>query len=243
MSVAPFAILVLWLLSLMAGDDEVRQVADRLARLLPSDIRVGDAFQRVAELGTGLGVGALAALLWPATAYGSGLSRAFDRLCPSNDEPARGLRGRALTLALVGLMPALVLAGLVASVLGTALFSDGLVASILGWVLAVVFGFVVSFLAVAAIYRLFAPAPVALSGLLRGAATAGAAISVLSAGYAAFLNLGADFERRYVTSGLAAVVLLAAWLFLANALILVGYQLAQDASSFQTQDAPMAPLH
>ena len=43
------------------------------------------------------------------------------------------------------------------------------------------------------------------------------------------MNLGTDFEQRYVTSGLAAIDPLAVWLFLANALILVGYGLAQDS--------------
>ena len=58
---------------------------------------------------------------------------------------------------------------------------------------------------------------------------AGAAISVLSAGYALFLQFGADFQNRYGTSGLAAIVLLEVWLFLANALLLVGYQVALEA--------------
>ncbi len=44
-----------------------------------------------------------------------------------------------------------------------------------------------------------------------------------------FLNSGVDFERRYATSGLAAVVLLAFWVFMTNALILVGSQIAQEA--------------
>ena len=228
-SVAPFAILVLWLVALMVGDDEVRGVADTLARLLPPDIRVGDALQRVAELGTGLGVGALIALLWPATAYGSGLTRAFERLSPGSNQPGRGLRGRALALALVGLMPALVLAGLVAAYLGASLFRQGVAGTVIGIVLALVFGFVASGLAVAAIYRLFAPRRVRAAGLIRGAAAAGGAIALLSAGYTLFLNSVTDFEHRYATSGLAAIVLLALWLFLANAVILVGYQVAQDA--------------
>ncbi|MFN2504573.1 MAG: YihY/virulence factor BrkB family protein [Acidimicrobiales bacterium] len=228
-SIAPFAMLVLWLVSLVAGDDQVRQVADEMARLLPPKLRVAEALQRVAELGAGLGVGALLALLWPATAYGAGLSRAFDRLCPAEDHPAKGLRGRALALALVGVMPALVLAGLVASYVGTALFRHGVLATVVGWALALIFGFVGSAATTAAIYRLFAPRPVSTPGLLRGAATAGAAIALLSAGYALFLHVGADFEHRYATSGLAAIVLLAVWLFLANALILVGYQMAQES--------------
>jgi membrane protein len=228
-SVAPFAILVLWLIALVVGEKEVRDVADTLARILPPDIRVGEALQRVAQLGTGLGVGALVALLWPATAYGSGLSRAFDRLCPGPDQPAKGLRGRALALALVGVMPALTLAGLVAAYLGALLFRHGLVGAVVGVVIALALGFVVSSLAVAAIYRLFAPRPVGAIGILRGAASAGAAIALLSAGYALFLNAGTDFENRYATSGLAAIILLALWLFLVNALILVGYQIAQEA--------------
>ncbi|MDQ3980478.1 MAG: YihY/virulence factor BrkB family protein, partial [Actinomycetota bacterium] len=227
-SIAPFAILVLWLVALIVGDQEVRGVADTLARLLPPNIRVGEALQRVAELGTGLGVGALIALIWPATAYGSGLARAFERLSPGSDQPARGLRGRALALALVGLMPALTLAGLIAATVGSSLLGDGLVGTALGIVLALVFGFVASALAAAAIYRLFTPRRVRAGGIVRGAAAAGMTIALLSAGYALFLNAGTDFERRYASSGLAALVLLALWLFLANALILVGYQVAQD---------------
>jgi len=48
-------------------------------------------------------------------------------------------------------------------------------------------------------------------------------VTVLSLVYAAYLRFGADFGSRYVSSGLAAVVLLAVWLFLANGLLLVGY--------------------
>jgi hypothetical protein len=40
-SVAPFAILVLWLVSLVAGDDRVRQVADQLGRMLPASLDAG----------------------------------------------------------------------------------------------------------------------------------------------------------------------------------------------------------
>jgi YihY family inner membrane protein len=227
-SVAPFAILVLWLVSLVAGDDSVHRVAELMARTLPPSLRVGDALQRVADLGAGLGLGALAALLWPATAYGSGLSRAFGRLCPGKDQAAKGLRGRALALALVGLMPALVLVGLFASYIGTTLVGHGLLPAILGWILALAFGFGASTAAAIAIYKLFSPRPIRGRALLRGAAVAGAAVSLLSAGYTVFLHFGADFEHRYATSGLAAIVLLAVWLFLTNALILVGYQVALE---------------
>ena len=227
-SVVPFCTLVLWLVSLVTGKGRVQEVAEDLARQLPANLGVDDALRRVADLGVGLGVSALLALVWPATAYGSGLRRAFARLSAHKDEEGKGIRGRALALGLLGAVPALALAGLVAAYLGTAVVDKGGVATVLGWVLGLVLGFVVSGLAAAAIFWLFAPRSLSWGGIARGAATSAGAIAALSVGYAIFLNSGLDFENRYASSGLAAVVLLAFWLFLANALILVGFQVAQE---------------
>ena len=228
-SVAPFAILVLWVLSLLTSDGQVQEVADRLARMAPPRLNVDEAFRRVAQLGAGLGLGALVALLWPATAYGAGIRRAFERLSPVPDRQAKGLRGRALALALLGMVPALALTGLVASYLGTTILGNGALARVAGWAIALVLGFVGSWVTIAAIYLIFSPRPIGRTQVARGAAVAAGSISILSLGYVVFLNLGTDFERRYATSGLAAIVLLAVWLFLANALMLVGYEVAQDA--------------
>lgn len=227
-SVVPFSMLVLWLVSLVTGKARVHEVAERFAHLLPAQLGIERALQRIANLGLGLGLGALAALVWPATAYGAGLRRSLARMCHS-DEEARGLRGRALAVGFLGLVVAgLLVTALVASYVGTNLLGHGVVARVAGWVIALVFGFVGSGLAVTAIYRLFAPTSPSWRSTLRGSATAAAAISVLSLGYAVFLNLGVDFQRRYATSGLSAIVLLALWLFLANALILVGFQVVQE---------------
>ena len=228
-SVVPFSILVLWVISLVTGDSRVKEVADRLADLLPANLGVDGALQRVADLGARLGVGALAALVWPATAYGSGLRRAFARLSRRRHEEARGLRGRTLAFGLLGVVPALALAALVAAYLGSRALGDGPVARVLGSVLALVLGFVVGALAVALIYRLFAPRRLPAKATARGAAAASAGIAVMSLAYVIFLNFGVDFEQRYAASGLAAVVLLALWLFLANALILVGFQIAEES--------------
>jgi len=228
-SVAPFAILVLWVVSLVTGKARVAQVADEFGNMLPAKLGADDALKRVAELGAGLGVGALAALLWPATAYGSGLRRAFSRLSRRHKEESRGIRGRALALGLLGVVPALALAGLVAAYAGTRILGDGPVPSVLGWLLALAFGFGASSLAAAVIYKLFAPRRLPWKAIAKGSTVAGAAIAVVTLGYVIFLNVGVDFERRYATSGLAAIVLLAAWLFLTNALILVGFQVAQES--------------
>ena len=227
-SVVPFAVLVLWLVSLITGKARVREVADELARHLPAKLGVENALERVADLGVGLGLGALAALLWPATAYGAGLRRCFARLADDKEEEVKGLHGRALALGLIGVVPALALAGLVAAYFGTALVGDRGVAQVAGWVLGLAFGFAASTAAVGFIYRLFAPISLGWQSIARGATAAAAAISVVSLGYVIFLNSGVDFERRYATSGLAAVVLLAFWLFMTNALILVGFQIAQE---------------
>lgn len=226
-SVVPFAVLVLWVVSLITGKARVREVADDLARHLPANLGVENALERVADLGVRLGLGALVALLWPATAYGAGLRRSFARLA-DDKEDVKGLRGRALALGLIGVVPALALAGLVASYFGTAVVGDSGVARVVGWVLGLAFGFSASAAAVGVIYRLFAPISLGWRSIVRGAVAAAAAISVVSLGYVMFLNSGVDFQRRYATSGLAAVVLLAFWLFMTNALILVGFQIAQE---------------
>ena len=234
-SVVPFAVLVLWLVSLITGKARVREVAEQLARHLPAKLGIDDALQRVADLGVGLGVGALAALIWPASAYGAGLRRSFARLADDKDEDVKGLRGRGLALGLVGVVPALALTGLFATYLGTAIVGDGGAALVAGWVLALAFGFAASAASVAVIYRLFAPISLGWRSIARGAAAAGGAISVVSLAYVIFLNSGVDFERRYATSGLAAVVLLAFWLFMTNALVLVGFQIAQEV---RAREAP-----
>ncbi len=125
-------------------------------------------------------------------------------------------------------MPALALTGLVVSYLGTTILGDSALARMAGWAFALVLGFAGSWVTIMMIYLVFSPRPMRWSGLARGAAVAAGSISVLSLGYVVFLNVGTDFERRYATSGLAAIVLLALWLFLANALMLVGYEVAQD---------------
>ena len=90
------------------------------------------------------------------------------------------------------------------------------------------FGFDASAASVAVINRLFAPISWAGGASPGGAAATGGAISVVSLAYVIFLNSDVDFERRYAISGLAAVVLLAFWLFMTKALILVGFQIAQE---------------
>jgi hypothetical protein len=54
-----------------------------------------------------------------------------------------------------------------------------------------------------------------------------AGVSVLTLAFAVILGTGADFKEHYAISGVAGLVLLAVWLFLANALLLVGFRAAR----------------
>jgi membrane protein len=230
-SVAPFAVLVLWLASLAVGDDQVRQVAQQLASHAPAKLGIDKAFQRIADLGTGVGWKAILALAWPATAYGSGLVRALDRLTGDSDaRDLKGLRGRGMTLGLVAMVPGLVLFGLVMAFAASGAVGDRGLARVAGWGLALVVGFAFTAAVAAFIYRVFPTRPPAWRGIWAGASAAAAAVSVTTLGFVIYLEGFADFEQRYVTSGLAAVVLLALWLFVANAVLLVGYQVAVESA-------------
>lgn len=221
-SVAPLVVVALWATSLVVGQAEVHHVADKLARLAPPALGVDRALERVADAGTTLGLVAVAAALWPATAYGSALVRVLDRM--TGDRAATGWRGRGTALVLVALVPVLVLATLVASYAGAAALGDTGAEVAVGLTLAVAAGFTTTVAAVALIYKVFPRTPPDWRATLSGAAIAASSISVLSAAYVAYLRLGANFERHYASDALAAVVLLGLWLFAANTALLIGYR-------------------
>jgi YihY family inner membrane protein len=226
-SVVPLAILVIWVSSLVLGDQRVHAFAAELKHVAPKNLDVGRFVQRVADLGTSLGVLALLTALWPATSYGAGLRRAFDRLGPKNPKEPRGMKGRGL--ALVVLLPLFVMGSLLGSYVGTALLGGSTLDEVLGVGLAFVLGFVGTAIAVALIYRLFPPERLELRAIVHGTIWSATTISLLSLAFTLFVDLGANFQEHYGTSGVAALVLLAVWLFLANALLLVGFRVALDA--------------
>jgi membrane protein len=231
-SVIPFVILALWLTGLVVGTDRVREVGQHMADLAPARLGIDKFFARVADLGAGIGIGAVVTLLWPATSYGSGLVRSFDRLTPERSRrPHQGLRGRSLAFVLVGVIPAMALASLLAAYLGThVLGTKGAAAKVGGWFLAAVFAFGSAAVIVGLIYRLFTPKRIPWPGIWRGTLTASIGIALVTLGYVVYIDAGADFTTRYATSGLAAIVLLALWLFLANAMLLIGYEAALEAA-------------
>jgi YihY family inner membrane protein len=228
-SVAPLVVVALWVTTLVVGAGGVHHVATDLARVAPRALGVDRALQRVANLSATLGVVAIVAALWPATAYGAGLARVLDRIAGDRDDP--GLRGRGAALVLVGLVPVLVLGSLVAGYAGAAALGDSPVEVAVGLLLGLVSSFAATVAAVAVIYTTFPRRPPGWRATLRGAVVAAGGIAVLSVGYVAYLRLGANFEHRYASDALASVVLLGLWLYAANIALLVGYRLARRSAS------------
>jgi len=227
-SVAPLVVVALWVTGLLVGPTQIHHVATELARVTPEALGADRALERIADLGTGLGLLAVAAALWPATAYGSALVRVLDRL--SGHRGTGGLRRRGAALLLVGLAPVLILAGLVASYAGTVGLGESPAEIAIGLGAAFVFGFTATTVAVAFVYRVFPRAPLDWRQSTRGAVTTSAAISMLSVAYVTYLRLGANFQRRYASDALAALVLLGLWLFAANTALLLGYRAARRRS-------------
>jgi membrane protein len=226
-SAVPLILMVLWVATLVLGDDRIRQLATSVRQVAPPGLGADQLFQQVADLGTRIGVTAVLAGLWPATSYGAGLTRAFDRLSPRPDRGLRGLRGRGLLL--LGLLPILVAGGLIGSYAGTQLLGGGSFDQALGYLLAPLTGFVGSGVGIALIYRIFPPEHIGWRNILRGTLVAATGVSLIALAITAYLDLGANFQDHYATSGMAALVLLAVFLFLSNTMMLVGYKVATES--------------
>lgn len=224
-SVAPLVVVALWATTLVVGANQVGHVADQLARFAPPALGVDRALQRADDLSTTLGLLAVVAALWPATAYGAGLVRVLDRI--AGDQEGTRLRRRGAALLLVCLVPVAVLGSLVAGYAGAATLGDSPAEVGVGLGLGLILSFAATVAAVAAIYKIFPRTPPGWRATFRGALVAAGSIAILSVGYVAYVRLGADFERRYASDALASVVLLGVWLYAANIALLVGYRVAR----------------
>lgn len=224
-SVAPLTIVILWVASLIAGDNEIERTADRLRDIAPAGLQLGEGLKRVAELGTQIGVPSLAAALWPATAYGAGLRRGFARLAGERRH-LKGLHGRGLVLLV--LLPLFVLGVLLGSYFASSLVGTEGLGRALGVMAALVAGFCAAVVSIGVIYKIFPSRSISWEPILEATAWTAGAISVISLLFTLYLGVGANFEEHYATSGVAGIVLLGVWLFLANAILLTGYELALE---------------
>jgi membrane protein len=223
-SAGPAVVVAMWVTGLVLGEERLHRVADQVGRIAPQELGADRALRGVATQGTTAGVAAVLLALWPGSAYGSGLVRAFDRASDRRDRRRTPFLGRVLAVTL--LLPMLALGSVALAYLGATALGDEPLAAVAGIPLALASGFAGAIVVSAVVYRVFPPDRMSWSEVWRASAIAAGGSSVASVVLVAFVSLGADFEEHYASSGLAAVVLLAVWLFVSNLFLVVGYQVA-----------------
>lgn len=220
----PLLLLAVWSSGLIVGDETVRTLAHTLVMRLPRNLGVEAAATAIADNGSRLGWGAAVAALVPASLYGEGLVRAFDRLSVRGDRGRRSIRGRLGSLVLVAVSPVLLLVGLSTTSALTRLLGTGTGARLLGIYLA----FLVGWLSIGALlsfaYRGLAPEHPSLRALLWGAFGTSSIVSGTSLGWVLFVSLKIPLQRAYggaIPIAAAAVSFL--WLYLLHVIVLIGY--------------------
>ena len=226
-SIAPLSVVVLWVVGLIVGERRLLAFAAEAGRASPKNLGLDRIVRQVAQAGGQAGVIGIVTGLWPATSYGAGLQRAFDRLGDRPGQELHGLRGRGLFSVL--LIPVFVVGGLVASYAGTRVLGSGGLGFGLGLGLSLVIGFATAALGLVIIYRVFPPTRLAWPSIWRAVLWTATVDAILLVAFVAYLSTGTDFQQHYVTSGVAFLVLFAVWLFLSNVMLLVGFRIGLDA--------------
>ncbi len=221
-SLAPMALVALWVAGAVVPDSSLQRLGSDVEQTSPDSLPVADLLRRLIDVATGLGFASVLGALWPATAYGAALARAFGRVTPDRERRMRGWKGRAMALVIVALMPLVVFGALAVSFVGPRLLPDA------GPWLAVLlaFGGYLALLALTGlVFTLFRLLSTEASDIAWGALVASTLISLVSGAYLLYLRLFAGFEQRYGASWLATAVLLGLWLLLVNAMLIIGYRL------------------
>jgi membrane protein len=223
-SVLPLLTVTFSIVGAVAGEETLRQLAQQAEDSGPAG--TGQLLQGLLDSSDRLSWAAIVFTIWPATAYGGGLRRALERATEGGGL-APALRGRLTAVGMVLALPALVLAGLPLGAVLTALGDDGVAGTVLGWGLALVVGAVAIAIVLAALYHAFAPAELGWRHTLRGAALTALITTVFSIGFLAYLRLG-NVEDRFGGATVGLVVMLGVYLFVANVLLLAGFEAAAE---------------
>ena len=242
--VVPLLLLSLFLAGQVAGEAAVRGLADGLAGLLPAGLGAQGATRFLSSAGTSMTPLAALAALVPASLYGEGLVRAFDRLSAQTGR-RRSARGRLGSLVVVAASPVLLLGGLSAARALTHVLGDGRLDRLLG----VYFAFLVLWVTISPVlayaYRALSPERPGRRALVWGAAGTGSFLAGTCLGFVLFLSLGIDLAGAYGgATHLATAVATVGWLFVLHVVVLVGYlaTLCLDARAGHPLAVPLRPV-
>jgi membrane protein len=222
-SALPMLTVAFSIVGLVAGEETLQRIAQQAEENGPAG--VGSILEQLVESSGALSVAAIIFTIWPATAYGGGLRRALSRA--TGDENAAALKGRATAIGLVFTLPVLVLAGLPLAAFLTTLGDEGVVGAVLGWGLAVGAGTAVLTLVLSGLYHAFSPEDLEWRDTLRGAAITAVVTTLFSVGFVLYLQIG-DIEQRFGGDTIGLIVMLGVYLFVANALLLAGFEAAAE---------------
>lgn len=225
-AVVPLCLLALAIAGVVIGRDTVAGLTEQVAGYFPGAPGIRDLVAAAGDMGAGIGVMSFLAGLVPAAGYGEGLVRVFDRLAEV-DRARKLLRGRLLVLALLAALVGATLLGLAAMAVLPGALGTGGGARALGIYLAFVVGWAMSSLVLAVMYRLFSPRPLDAATTAWAAATAGSFFTGTSLGWLLVLRFGTDIGPAYGGSPeIGTVVLIAVYLLVVQAIVVVGYALA-----------------
>jgi membrane protein len=225
-AVIPLMLLGLFLAGLLVGQETARDLALELAGYAPEGLGLSDGLEELAEVGPRLGLLAAAVAVVPASSYGEGLVRAFDRLGGRPRAQRRALRGRLKSLALVAALPGVVLVGLLSAATVPGRLGDGTSATVLGVYLAFWIGWIASSLLLLLLYRAFVPEPLGARALFWGCTATGSFLTGMSLAWVAIVGADLDVGRAYGGSeAVGAAVLGAIYLFAVQLVVLIGYVL------------------
>jgi membrane protein len=228
LAVVPLLVVTFALTAHLTSAQTVRELGDRLADLLPTQLGAPAAVDRLVRAGVDLDLlGGVLALL-PMSLYGEGLRRALLRF-GDRRESLTGWRGRLLALPLLLVTPLLLYPLLLAVAVMDDLARTGGPAATVGRI-AVGFYSVLIALTVPLLwgFRVVAGTRLGWRALLVGVPFTAACLSGFLQGFVLFLSLplhlGAPFGGLAVVGGAVALGL---WLFLLHLVLLGGWLLTQ----------------
>lgn len=224
-AVVPMVLVAIRLASLLIGPERILHLGLELSHRLPSSLGADRVTRTMVQAGSHLTWGRVLLSLIPASLYGEGLRRAFQRLSPQESSGVRtAWKGRAIALALLTVSPLLTVAVLVAGTEITSRIGTGVGGTLLGGYLAFLCAWVLVSLTLVLLYRGLAPDRPGVRALLLGAFGTGSFVAGFLIGFAIFLQIPLQIGNAYGGfAGAGAVAVAGGWLLLLHALVLIGY--------------------